>query len=793
MARLDSGHKHGVIDLTELLGLNALRHNRIDFRVRGPKVFQSDVSTLGISAQHIFFNIKANGPGNGIGHHQRRRGQKGLLRIRMNAAVKISASVSGQQAVEQLRSSMDRMRDSASSFAKLAIGGFIGVQAIQQIASLAGNVLNAADEMSKLSQRTGVSVETLSELSYAANLSGSSIDEVVAAMTKLATKATNAATGNKAAAGSFAALGVAVTDANGALKTQEQLFDEVTAKIRGINDPTLKAAVAVEFFGKSGTKLIPLINSMDEARQEARDMGAVFSKDFAKSSEEFNDNISRMGYMLKGLTMTILNDVIPGLNRMMEAMGTAAKTGNSVLGAGLKQLINNMGLDYKNLDNTITELEAKIARTEKMREVLSKDTITNRINNFFSRDLSIVESQIKNFKEQLNQLKELREKANKEDASGNTPAQDQAIQDGLALVNQKTEATKKLTEAERLAKSQEQERARIIENLSDTLFKMKEGEDALLIAKLKRLNATDAEIEQVQRLLMDQGELNLLQWEQEENEKKINEARKRFLDDTRQAIRESEQLADAGRRVWDETRTPLEKYLERLEELEQLHQRGGISFETMQRAIKKAHDEMESLGEKGTDVFSELKNAVDGWGRDSANAIVDFVMGAKNSFSDLVNSILADIARMLVYQSITQPIAQAVGAFFGPVPQANGGVWAGGNLQAFAAGGVVTRPTMFPMANGGTGLMGEAGPEAIMPLRRGIDGKLGITGSSTSVVVNNYGNDKASARESVDSRGNRRIEVTIGELVSSEVKRAGSSMHNSFRETFGAQPALVGR
>lgn len=56
---------------------------------------------------------------------------------------------------------------------------------------------------------------------------------------------------------------------------------------------------------------------------------------------------------------------------------------------------------------------------------------------------------------------------------------------------------------------------------------------------------------------------------------------------------------------------------------------------------------------------------------------------------------------------------------------ARGGVFRGGRVQPFASGGVVAAPTYFPMA-GGTGLMGEAGPEAILPLGRGPDGRLGV-------------------------------------------------------------------
>lgn len=62
---------------------------------------------------------------------------------------------------------------------------------------------------------------------------------------------------------------------------------------------------------------------------------------------------------------------------------------------------------------------------------------------------------------------------------------------------------------------------------------------------------------------------------------------------------------------------------------------------------------------------------------------------------------------------------------------AQGGVFRAGRVTAFAGGGVVAAPTYFPMA-GGTELMGEAGPEAIMPLARGADGRLGVAAGASS-------------------------------------------------------------
>lgn len=84
-------------------------------------------------------------------------------------------------------------------------------------------------------------------------------------------------------------------------------------------------------------------------------------------------------------------------------------------------------------------------------------------------------------------------------------------------------------------------------------------------------------------------------------------------------------------------------------------------------------------------------------------------------------------------------IAKGVGSLFeGLLPFADGANFVQGRVMPFASGGVVTRPTRFPM-RGGLGLMGEAGPEAIMPLARGADGKLGVRsagGSAVTVVMN---------------------------------------------------------
>lgn len=104
---------------------------------------------------------------------------------------------------------------------------------------------------------------------------------------------------------------------------------------------------------------------------------------------------------------------------------------------------------------------------------------------------------------------------------------------------------------------------------------------------------------------------------------------------------------------------------------------------------------------------------------------------------------LAGVAARAAAGPIQSGLTGLIGAMQGSGAEtgfARGGVFRGGRVQPFAAGGVVAAPTYFPMA-GGAGLMGEAGPEAILPLGRGPDGRLGVAAGGAaarpvSVTVN---------------------------------------------------------
>lgn len=116
-----------------------------------------------------------------------------------------------------------------------------------------------------------------------------------------------------------------------------------------------------------------------------------------------------------------------------------------------------------------------------------------------------------------------------------------------------------------------------------------------------------------------------------------------------------------------------------------------------------------------------LRRAFEGLAFDGMK-LSDAMKGIARSMVDTAFS----IAMKPVQQALSGAIAGGMsGMMSGALPFADGGVFAQGRVTPFARGGVVSAPTYFPM-RGGAGLMGEAGPEAIMPLRRGADGRLGV-------------------------------------------------------------------
>ena len=169
---------------------------------------------------------------------------------------------------------------------------------------------------------------------------------------------------------------------------------------------------------------------------------------------------------------------------------------------------------------------------------------------------------------------------------------------------------------------------------------------------------------------------------------------------------------------------------------------------------------------KVEDVAGSIKNAMGNALQGMEDALVNFVTTGKLAFGDLARSIINDMIRIMIQQAIMKPFTGWLSGIFG---SADGNVIAGGEVKKYKSGGIVSRPTYFPMKNG-MGLMGEAGAEAIMPLKRGRNGKLGVqaSGGTGNIVVNV--NASGSSVEGDEAQG-KQLGKLIGIAVQTELIR----------------------
>ncbi|MGB3445821.1 MAG: phage tail tape measure protein [Xanthobacteraceae bacterium] len=133
----------------------------------------------------------------------------------------------------------------------------------------------------------------------------------------------------------------------------------------------------------------------------------------------------------------------------------------------------------------------------------------------------------------------------------------------------------------------------------------------------------------------------------------------------------------------------------------------------------------------------DLSTSANSFARAMSSAFATSVSGGKQ-FDDVLRSLalrMSDLAVRLAFKPLTNALGGGIESLLsgltglGSSASSASVAAAAGAVKPFAAGGVIGTPTYFPMMDGGVGLAGEAGPEAIMPLKRGPDGRLGVSGA----------------------------------------------------------------
>jgi hypothetical protein len=167
--------------------------------------------------------------------------------------------------------------------------------------------IDLADNLAKTSQRVGTTTENLSRLEYAARLSGASLGDLTTAFTYLSRYMQDSSD-------KFTELGIAVKNSDGTFRDTNDVFMDVAEVLSQMPDGARKTALAYDLMGRSATVLIPLMNAgragLKGMGDEADNLGQTISTKFGKSSEAFNDNLSRIKSALEGIINIVTADVI---------------------------------------------------------------------------------------------------------------------------------------------------------------------------------------------------------------------------------------------------------------------------------------------------------------------------------------------------------------------------------------------------------------------------------------------------------------------------------------------------
>ena len=233
-----------------------------------------------------------------------------------DAVLKITGDASGlDKALSGIDGKMKKLGIAMAAAGTAIVGSLIAITL---------KAASAADNIEEMGQRTGLSTTLLQELDYAAKLTGTSIEGLEVATKRMAVTLNDAATGGEEAQQKLAALGLTISDLQG-LSPDEQ-FLRIAKALGAIPDPTKRAALAIDIFGRSGTDLLPMLtDDLDKVLQKAHDLGLVMSEEDVKKAAALNDAIASLKAQFGGLGNAIAVTLIPIFKGIVDAISPIIK------------------------------------------------------------------------------------------------------------------------------------------------------------------------------------------------------------------------------------------------------------------------------------------------------------------------------------------------------------------------------------------------------------------------------------------------------------------------------------
>lgn len=230
----------------------------------------------------------------------------------------------GLQTAHQVAGKVGSGLQKVGKFAMIGAGA--AVAAGVGILSLAKKSEEAADDIQNTAGALGISTKALQEYRYVGIQAGLTTEDMDTALTKL-TK--NLGKGGASVDNALYQIGVTADQLKAA--GPEKSLELVADGFKNIKDPQVKAAVAMELFGKSSVRMVNALNGGAEGiaatRKEAEDIGYVMGGDMLKNAGDLNDQLDKLGATATGLGNRIIARAIPGVSKLVDSLQKGIQPG----------------------------------------------------------------------------------------------------------------------------------------------------------------------------------------------------------------------------------------------------------------------------------------------------------------------------------------------------------------------------------------------------------------------------------------------------------------------------------
>lgn len=259
-----------------------------------------------------------------IGEDQYRALQREIIQTEQNLESLENQAKESNRAVQGFADAGSKLTSIGSKMSIVSAGITAGAGAA------ANEALENADGLIKLSDQTGLTTTELQELQYVGGQVGVELDTIAGAQAKLTKAMSGARDGTGAQADAFKTLGISVTDANGQLRSAQDVLGEALNALNGVGNETERDALSMAIFGKSAMELNPLMklgaDGIAEMKQSAHDMGIVMDEETVASLDNFGDSME--GFK-SSATSAIGEAIVPLIEKLTDLMNWFANLDGS--------------------------------------------------------------------------------------------------------------------------------------------------------------------------------------------------------------------------------------------------------------------------------------------------------------------------------------------------------------------------------------------------------------------------------------------------------------------------------